>query len=167
MLLPQNFDPNTLATLRGDAIDVCAGTAFIVIGVATLGIALVRRRAGVRIFYWLALWSILYGITPLWSSLTGILPRWMQVAGPYAFSFTSFMVLPFASLSFMEATRGWMRRFSAILVMIELAIAAAAFVTFLAGGNARRWLLENNLVAAFGLLALLVVVGNRTLFERC
>ncbi|WP_187148961.1 PP2C family protein-serine/threonine phosphatase [Candidatus Korobacter versatilis] len=154
------------ATLRADAIDLACGTAFVIVGLASCAIAFARRRTKVRMFYWLGIWTCLYGVNVLWVPLHGIQPYPIRVIEPYARALTMYLVLPFAFLSWMEATRGWVRRFSAVLVVIEVAIAIVAFAVFLVTGDPNRLLVPNNLVAALGLAVLLVVVSSNKLFAK-
>ncbi len=155
-----------VATLRNAAIDIGCGTAFEVVGLASCAIALARRRTTVRLFYWLGVWSCLYGTNVLWAPLHGIQPHAIRLVEPYAHTLTMYLVLPFGSLSWMEITRGWVRRFSAVLVLIELAIAIAGFTVFLGTGDPNRMLVPNNLTAAIGLVVLLVVVSSKKLFQQ-
>lgn len=166
MLAPFTADPQALARLRGDLIDLCAGTAFIVVGLATFAIAVIRRRTGIRIFYWLGLWSAVFGLNSVWNVITPVLHPSVRALVPYANTLTKYMVLPFASLSWMEATRGWMRTFSAYLVWVELFIAAGGFIAFLVTGDGNRWLPANSVVAAIGLAVLFAVVWKVSLFNR-
>ena len=137
-----------------------------VIGLATCAVAIVRRRAGVRIFLWIGLWSAVYGSNFVWNPLRAFLPPYWKTLAPYLKTLNMYMVLPCASLAWMEATRRWMRRFSGWLVSIELGIAALGFSTFLFTGNATRWLTANNLLAAFGSAVLLIVVSRKKLFQE-
>lgn len=166
MTLAFQLSAADVGSVRANIVELCAGTSFVVVGLLSFGIALVRRRMGMRIFLWLGLWSILYGSNAMWSPLDGILPPWLHTAEPYLRTLNTYMVLPFASLSWMEATRGWMRRFSAGLVVLELIVAAIAFISFLSTGNPDRLLLENNLIAAFACVVLLAVVCSKKLFAK-
>jgi sigma-B regulation protein RsbU (phosphoserine phosphatase) len=166
LLAPISADPQALVALRRDVMDICAATAFIVVGVATCAVAMARRRSGVRIFLWLGLWSAVYGVNFLWMPLRPIAPPWFQTIAPGMKALNMYLVLPCASASWMEATRGWMRKFSVWLVFFELCVAACGFVTYFVTGDAYRWLTPNNILATIGSGTLLAVVASKKLFEK-
>lgn len=58
-------EEQVLTMLRDQVAEICFGTTFIVIGLAALAVAAIRRRSGVRAIVWLGIWSIVYGVLRL------------------------------------------------------------------------------------------------------
>jgi hypothetical protein len=51
--------------LRGQIADIAFGSVFLFVGFASWSIATIRRRAHVRLFVWLGLWSAMHGVLRL------------------------------------------------------------------------------------------------------
>ena len=58
----------TLATLRGDVINIVLGTVFLAVGATACAIAAIRGRRGVRILVWWGISSRMYGLQTLWQT---------------------------------------------------------------------------------------------------
>jgi hypothetical protein len=79
------LEDQLLVMPRGQLTDIVFGTVFLFIGLAACSIAAVRRRSGVRLVLWLAIWSAMYGIGLLSRSpaVVAALPLVLQTSVPY------------------------------------------------------------------------------------
>ena len=66
--------------VRGELTNIMCGSVFLFIGATACGFAAIRRREQVRLFFWIGLWSGLYGLRMLLESPTcvAVLPRSVQ-----------------------------------------------------------------------------------------
>jgi sigma-B regulation protein RsbU (phosphoserine phosphatase) len=137
------------------------GSLFLFIGLATCAIAAIRRRRGGRIFIWLGIWSAMYGAVHLTQSqaVIAVSPRWFQISAPYANNAMTYLIVVVASLSFLELTLGKLRLLVQALILVGLAIAVAAIGIFVLTGSNDKLLPYYNLLAAFFLLVLTMVVA--------
>jgi len=147
--------------LRAQVADIIVGSVFLFVGLAACGIAAIRRRSGVRIFFWLGIWSAMYGALHLSQSpaVVAALPHWLQVAVPYTNTAMTYLLVVVASLSFVELTVGRVRRLVQAAAFAGLGIAVASFGLFVFKGSNEKWILYNNLLAACVLLVLTTVVA--------
>jgi phosphoserine phosphatase RsbU/P len=146
--------------LRGQVADIIVGSVFLFIGLAVLGIAAIRRRSGVRIFFWLGLWSAMYGAEHLGrsSAVVAVSPRWLQISLPYATTAIVYLVVVVGSLSFLELSLGTLRFINQAIALVGLAIAAAGIGFFVFTGSNDKLMLYNNLLEACGLAVLTTAV---------
>ncbi len=153
-------DTEALATLRGQLIEICFGTTFIVIGLAALAVAALRRRTGVRAVLWMGIWSAVYGILGLSgaSMFVAALPRWPQTAAPYVRVGFTYLTVVVATLAWRELMLGKVRRVLGAIALVGLAIAVAGFSLFVFTGSSEKLILYNNLLAVVDLLVLLTVI---------
>jgi len=147
--------------LRAQVVDIIVGSIFLFIGLMACCIAAIRRRSGVRIFIWLGIWSAMYGAEHLTQSpiVLGVSPRWLQISAPYANTAMTYLVVVFASLSFLELSLGKMRFLNQAAAFVGLAIAVAGFGFFVLTGSNDKLMLYNNLLEACLLLVLMSVVA--------
>ena len=77
-------DSQAAALLRDQVLGICAGTAFVMVGLAAWALAAFRRRSGVHVFVWLGTWSAIYGIQELARvpAAVAALPRALQPSVP-------------------------------------------------------------------------------------
>jgi phosphoserine phosphatase RsbU/P len=157
-----------LAVLRGQLADIILGGIFLFMGLAACSIAAIRRRAGVRLFLWLGIWSALYGAGMLVRSpaLVSALPRALQISVPYIDIAAAFLPVVVGLLSFFELSLGRFRIVITILLLAGAVIAVAAFAWFLAGNSPGALIPYNNLVASVGLLLLAAVAGIKRLSNK-
>jgi sigma-B regulation protein RsbU (phosphoserine phosphatase) len=147
--------------LRDRVADIIFGTLFLFGGFAACGIAVMRRRPGVRILIWLGIWSAMYGARPLADSLAvlGLLPHWFQVSLPYLDTVLMYLILVVALLAFLDLTTGTVRLFIQAMISVGLAIGLAGIGFFTFAGLKYKFILYNNLVATCSLLVLTTVVA--------
>ncbi len=154
--------------LRGQITDIIIGSIFLFIGLMACSIGAIRRRRGARIFIWLGIWSSMYGAVQL-TQLPAVLdasPRWFQIAAPYANTSMMYLLVVFGSLSFMELSRGPMRRIILAIASAGLAVAVAGIAFFVFTGSNDRLMLFNNLLATGALLLLTTVVAVPALSNK-
>ena len=161
-------EAQALATLRGELIEICFGTTFIVVGLIALAVAAIRRRTGVGAVVWLGIWSALYGIlglsgTPIFISA---LPRWARTAAPYLDVACTYLTIVVATLAWRELSLGKIRRILALIALVGLAIAVAGFGFFVFTGSSDKLIPYNNLLAVVDLLVLLTVIILPSLSRR-
>jgi phosphoserine phosphatase RsbU/P len=146
---------------RGQVTDISVGAVFLFIGLAACSIAAIRRGSGVRIFVWLGIWSAMYGAEHLTQSpiVLEVSPRWLQISAPYATTAMTYLVVVFASLSFLELSLGKMRFLNQAAAFVGLAIAVAGIGFFVFTGSNDKLMLYNNLLEVCLLLVLMTVVA--------
>jgi sigma-B regulation protein RsbU (phosphoserine phosphatase) len=157
-----------MAMYRDQIADIISGTVFLFIGFAACGIAAMRPRGGVRVLFWLGIWSAMYGTRPLLDSLNvlGMLPRWFQAGVPYIDTATMYLILVVAALAWMELSRDRLRFFLKAAIAGALAIGIAGFVIFVLTGANNRMILYNQILATSCLAVLLTVVAVPGLSRR-
>jgi phosphoserine phosphatase RsbU/P len=136
------------------------GTVFLFIGVAACAFAAVRRREEVRLFLWLGTWSAMYGgrLLAESSAVVDVLPQWIQFRVPFVWTVIVYLVLPVATLAWLELSIGRVRVFLRAVLFLSAFIGAAGIVIFAITGSRDKLLSYNNLLAAVALLVLVVVV---------
>jgi hypothetical protein len=115
------------AIVRGQVADIAIGSIFLFIGLATCSIATVRHRSGDRIFFWLGIWSAMYGtvqLTDLPAVIAGS-PGWLQAAAPSLNGTLTYLLVVPASLSFLELSLGRLRRVLQVATVLGLTIAVS------------------------------------------
>jgi phosphoserine phosphatase RsbU/P len=145
-----------------------AGSVFLFVGFTSCSIAAIRRRAGVRIFVWLGLWSAMYGVLRLSQSPAVITasPRALQIGAPYANTAIEYLIIVPALLAFFELTLGKLRVFIHVAAWIGLIIGASGIFVFLVTSSSRALMPYNNLLAICVLLILMSVVAVPRLSSR-
>lgn len=153
------MENQALALLREQVSGVILGTLFLFIGVAACGIAAMRRRSGVRVLVWLGIWSAMYGVRPLVDSLAGmgLLSHRLQACVPYLDVAMMYLILPAATLAWVELSCGKLRSLLQAVAVLGLAIGLAGIGIFLYSGASGTLVPYNNLLAAT-LLAFLVTI---------
>jgi phosphoserine phosphatase RsbU/P len=152
-------DPQAQARFVGEVINLITGTSFINIGLVVLVIAAIRRRtAGVRALCLLGTWSAIYGIQRLndCSFLTAILPHWMQACVPYSHASITYLTLVVGALTFRELTLGRLRQFTGLLALVSAVVAVFGIGNFVLTGKEETLIGPNNLLAAIGIVVLLI-----------
>jgi len=153
-------DGQALATLRGDMIEVCTGTTFVVVGLVALIVAALRRRSGVSAIVWVGIWSAMYGIlslvgTPLFVTA---LPNRLQVAAPYVRVSVTYLMLVVATIAWLQISHGKYRLLLQAIILTALGIALAGIGFFVFTGSSEKMIPWNNLLAACSLLLLLIII---------
>ena len=154
--------------LRNQLVAIMSGAVFLFIGLASCCLAAVRRREGMRIFVWLGIWSGLWGARLLAESaaVVAALPHWVQISVPFLRIAVTYLLLPLASLAWLELSTGKFRHFLRALVFISLAIGVAGIAVFVITGSGDKLLPYNNLLAATALIVLVIVVAVPALSRK-
>jgi sigma-B regulation protein RsbU (phosphoserine phosphatase) len=149
------------AMFRGQLADIVAGSIFLFFGFASCSIAVIRRRAGVRVFVWLGIWSAMYGALRLSQSPAVILalPRGRQIWAPSVTTAIEYLIVVPAVLAFLELTLGGLRLLLQVAASIGLAIGIAGIVVFGATGSNKSLMPYSNLLATSVLLVLASVLA--------
>jgi phosphoserine phosphatase RsbU/P len=136
------------------------GTVFVFIGLAACAYAAVRRREEVRLFLWLGTWSAMYGGRLLVESpaVVDVLPQWIQFRIPFVWTVIVYLVVPVATLAWLELSIGRVRIFLRAVLFLSASIGAAGIIIFVITGSRDKLLRYNNFLAAVALLVLVVVV---------
>jgi sigma-B regulation protein RsbU (phosphoserine phosphatase) len=137
------------------------GTVFMFIGLAACAFAAVRRREEVRLFVWLGTWSAMYGARLLLESpaVVDVLPQWIQFRVPFVWTVIVYLIVPVATLAWLELSNGGVRVFLQAVLLLSALIGAAGIVIFVITGSRDKLLSYNNLLAAVGLMVLVIVVS--------
>jgi sigma-B regulation protein RsbU (phosphoserine phosphatase) len=154
--------------LRGQIADIAVGSVFLFIGFASCSIAAIRRRAQVRVFVWLGIWSAMYGALRLSGSPAVIAawPRVLQTSAPYVNTAIGYLIVVPALLAFLELTLGGLRVVIQVAAGIGLAIGVIGIFVSVVTSSTNALMPYNNLLAAGVLLILMSVVAVRRLSTR-
>ena len=154
--------------LRGQLADIIIGTLFLALGLIAFSIAAVRRRGGVRILVWLALWSAMYGGSMLIHSpaVVRAIPESLQTARVWLITAISYSIIVAAALAFLEITKGKLRCMMWALLFADMAVAVAGIVWFGVFGSDDAFMTFNHLLAVAGLGTLIVTVTVPNLSRR-
>jgi len=141
---------------------------FLFLGLTSLSVAAIRRRSGVRILFWIGLWSVMFGLNDfVHSSLIGaILPAGLRALFPAVMALMAYLILPVGTLSFLELSLGRLRRLLQSLFAIDLVVAAAGLYVFFTSGNGEAFKFHNNLLAACTTTILVTVLAVPKLSRR-
>jgi sigma-B regulation protein RsbU (phosphoserine phosphatase) len=157
-----------LAVLRGQMIEICTGTTFVVIGLMALAVAALRRRSDVRAILWVGIWSAMYGVLSLVgvSLFISTLPGSLRIAAPYVRVAITYLMLVVATFAWLQITRDKFRILLKAVIVTALLIAAAGIGLFVLTGEPDKLILWNNLLAAGDLLLLLIIIAVPTLSRK-
>ena len=145
-----------------------SGFFFIFLGLTSLAVAVIRRRSGVRILIWIGLWSAMFGFNDLaHSALVRIVwPAATVSLIPNVIALTAYLILPVGTLSFLELSLGKLRRLLQMLIVVDLAVAAAGLYVFFTTGNGEAFRAHNNILAACTTTTLVTVLAVPKLSRR-
>lgn len=162
------IDEQLIGFLRNQICDIMMGTAFLLFGLAAACIAVIRRRSGVRILFWLAIWSAIYGIQLLIISpaVNSGFPRSFQLFFAYINVTISFMLAVFGLLVLLELVRDKLRLFIYTMMFVELIVGLGGIGWFIIKGSAHTFVLYNNFFVVCILLVLIIVVIVKKLSDR-
>lgn len=161
--------PDAKARFIGEVIYLINGTIFIAIGMMAFLVTLIRRRAtGMLAVFCLGVWSALYGIQRLsdCSFMVALLPHWMQVSINYSHALCTYLVLVAGLLTFRELTLGTLRKVVTLFALSALLIAVFGIARFFLTGDEYALIKLNSLVAATGLVMLLIFFMVPRLSQR-
>jgi phosphoserine phosphatase RsbU/P len=151
--------------LRGQLVEISAGTVFTFIGLTACAIAAIRR-SGVRLFLWLGIWSAMYGLLTRSPAVVAALPKWLQSSVPYANATNTYLVVVVAFFAFLELTVGKLRRVMKIILVAGIGVAVAGIGWVALGGTEDKFIQYNYVVTVCGLGVLLAVLLVKKLSEQ-
>ena len=145
--------------VRGELANIMCGSVFLFVGVAACAFSAIRRREQVRLFFFIGLWSGLYGLRLLLESPTfvAVLPRFVQAHVSLISMAIFYFLLPVATLAWLELAIGKVRLFLKAVIALSLTIAVAGSFVYATTGSSNL-LFCQNLVSIVALLVLVVVV---------
>ncbi len=162
-------DELPITVLRDEVLFICAGTGFLLFGLAACAVAAARRRrGGARVFLWLGIWSAVYGIQEFGranalgrpSAVVAVLPSFLQPAVPYVNVAVWYLVIVAASFAWLELSRGTFRRLLQANTVAALLVAAAGIAAaFVRRGHVQGFRVANVVVTVLMLLLLLSVLA--------
>jgi len=153
-------ETEVLSQLRAQLVDIIAGTFFLLIAAIALGIAVLRRRAGTKILVWLGILSALFGINPLAQTpaVVAAFPQWSAPVFSYIVVFDSYLTLVAGAFAFLQLTMGGLRRLFQLWLAASVVVAVAGIGWFLISGAPSTFIPSNQVLAALGLIIMLVVL---------
>ena len=154
-------EPEVQRLLADQVSQLMSGTGFLIVGLVTLAVAVIRRRSGgVLAVFWVGTWSAIYGLQRLndCSALVRLFPLWMQKCVPYSHASITYLTIVVAALAFRELTRGKVRQFLTVEALTGLIIAIFGIGRFILGGEEYSLLRYNHFLAIFALIVTLPFV---------
>jgi phosphoserine phosphatase RsbU/P len=148
--------------------EIIFGTFFLLVGLVSASIALLRRGKDIKILVWLAAWSGAYGIRLLIESPAVIIlfPQFIQSIIPETDVIISYIILIFALLTWVNLTRGIVRTFLKVMIILALVIAAAGISLSLTTGQSQVLMLSNNLSATITLIVFTIILLIKRLSDK-
>lgn len=148
--------------------EITFGTFFLLVGLVSASIALLRRGKDIKILIWLAAWSGAYGIRLLIESpaVNIFLPQFIQNLVPAIDVTISYIVLVFALLAWVNLTRGIVRTFLKVMIILALVIAGAGISMSLTSGQSQALELSNNLTATITLVVFMTILLIKRLSDK-
>ena len=161
-------DAQAIELLRNQVGEIIFGTFFVLIGVMAAAIAAIRRGKGIKVIFWLAMWSGMYGIGLLIvaPAIRVYFPQFFQRIIPYINVAINYLILVFALLTWLDLTRSKLHLYMQIMILAGMVIALVGIGWFIMGGDANAFMLYNSLIAAGTLLILVIIVSIRKLSDK-
>ncbi len=159
---------DTIGQLRLELGQVIFGTFFVIIGLFSGAIALLRREKGSQILIWLAVWSGIYGLKLLISTsvINGSLFGVLNYIIPAINVSLSYLILVAALLTWFYLTSGQLRFYLKVMIIIALVIGIAGIVLYFVTGDRTAVMLYNNILAASTLIILIIILSTRKLSNK-
>lgn len=163
-----SIDTNVADLLRGQVLEICIDTAFLVTGLTCCAIAALRRRNGSRVFLWLGIWSAAYGLLHFLGvrAIVMALPQSLRFLTPYVMTVIVYSLLVVASSAWLTLIVGVLRRIIIVLVIAASATAVAGIGWFIFTGENDKFMPLNNFLAACVLSVLIVALVSSRLFRK-
>jgi phosphoserine phosphatase RsbU/P len=149
--------PSEVLTItRTEVAGIMLGTVFLLIGLAALGIAAVRRGAKIRLLVWQGVFSALYGLRILADvpASLALLPAWAAPSRDFVIAVITYLIIVPVMLFWLELSLGVLRRLLKIGLAAASLVAVAGIVVAFATNSPYRLLSVNNLLAVALLLTL-------------
>jgi sigma-B regulation protein RsbU (phosphoserine phosphatase) len=158
----------TIEQLSQQLGEIIFGTFFLLIGLISVAIALLRREIGVQILIWLGVWTGFYGTRLLIvsSAVRMTLPNFIQNSIATIDVTIGYLILVFALLTWLNLTRGKIRIYLKVMIFVGLLDGFAGIVWFLVTGKLSVFILLNNLIAASTLVIFAIVFSIKELSNK-
>jgi sigma-B regulation protein RsbU (phosphoserine phosphatase) len=130
------------------------GTFFLIVGLLSASIALLRRGQDIKVLIWLAAWSGSFGIRALieTTSVKTILPQFLQNFIQATDAIISYLILVFAFITWLYLVRGKVRVIIKVMIVVSFVLAVLGIVYFFVTGNSQTFMPLNSLLATFALI---------------
>jgi sigma-B regulation protein RsbU (phosphoserine phosphatase) len=130
------------------------GTFFLIVGLLSASIALLRRGQDIKVLIWLAAWSGSFGIRALieTTSIKIILPQLLQNFIQATDVIISYLILVFAFITWLYLVRGKVRVIIKVMIVVSFVLAVLGIVYFFVTGNSQSFMPLNSLLATFALI---------------
>jgi phosphoserine phosphatase RsbU/P len=147
--------------LREQLAYIISGTFFVLIGLIAFSISALRRRGGVRILFFVGLWSAMYGVNEGLHSeaIMASLPGPLRTSADAVSVVLAYLMVIAGTLSFLDLSLKGLRRLLRWLLVADAVVAVAGIGWFFVFRQGEKFLLYNNLLAAFTLAILFAVVA--------
>jgi sigma-B regulation protein RsbU (phosphoserine phosphatase) len=151
-----NLESQVIAALRPQVAGIVLGTIFLFVGIAAIGMAALRRRAGVPLLLWFGVFSGLYGARMLAQAPAAfaLLPSVLWPTRPYVIAVITYVILVPALLFWLEYSVGIFRKFVLGLLVLAGALAVTATIGVLVERIPYLFIQANSIVAILMLLVL-------------
>lgn len=146
--------------LRDQVGTIMLGTVFLFVGLVAFGISAIRRRGKDRILVWFGLLSVMWSVRTLAyaPAVFSVLPRSFSAIRFDVIAILAYLTVLPAILFFLEMSRGILRRFLQVILIVDVPICAAGVGAVLFTESPYRFIhLNNTLVILFVLLVVVVV----------
>ena len=162
-------DAQVAPLLRGAIAVIVAGAFFLFISLIALSIAVIRPRRSARLLVWLGVWSGMYGVQALLQSnpVVQSFPVSLQATRPFLLVLSAYLIIVVATLTFLELTRGALRRLLQANLVAGSAVAVAGISWFVMSGSRDTLLIYNQFLTVILLAALVLTLSIPGLSRRC
>lgn len=149
---------------RAEFAYVILGTIFVLIGVASCGIAVIRRGSSAKVLGFCGMFSGMYGLRLFAASpdTWGLLAGRFASTAPQAVWIITYLIMIPALLFWAELTQGALRRFYQMMIVPAALIAVAGIYSTLVYQAPKRFMPYNNVVV----ISCLLVLGIANLVPR-
>jgi sigma-B regulation protein RsbU (phosphoserine phosphatase) len=164
----QGLDVQAAEILRGQVLEICIDTAFLIARLMACATAAIRWRSGVRTFLWLGIWSGSYGVLHILGAPAFVmaLPRRLWFTTPYIQTTIVYLMLVVAALAWLTLLVGVMRRIIIALIVAASGTGVLGVGWFVVTGVGDKFLAINNVLAASVLGVLTVTVVSKRLSQK-
>jgi len=158
----------SITEIRLQLGQIIFGTFFVIIGLFSASIALLRRGKGIQTLIWLAVWSGIYGIRLLIS--TSVIKNYIFGVFNYIIPSIdvtfSYMILVAALLTWFYLTNDQLRFYLKVMIVMALTIGIAGIGLYFATGNPNALIIYNNIIASSTLIIFIIILSVRKLSNK-
>lgn len=158
MFIAISSEDPLLMSLRGHLPELFFGPVFSFVGVCACSVAAIRRRREFRVLLWFGLFIGMYGARILaGAAITSDLVPYSEWPRRIGIFIDGILVVP-GTLFWVELSIGKLRRFIQGLAALGAGVGLLSLTWYSVTGQPYRFLILNNLIALFMLLAIALVI---------